>query len=113
VTKTTPINPLFRASLPQMIERMEGARRKVREALNPIAVDIRALSDFLSFEISRTQLELDRAEWSSQADTAAIDDRGRYLAGMLETVGRSQMDQLTDHMEHVLAILKRLEAEPD
>jgi hypothetical protein len=110
---TTPINPLLRAFLPEMIERMEAAKLKVRDTLGPVSVDMNALSDFLAFEIDRTQLELDRAEWSSQADTGSIDERGRYLRGIADTVGQNHVDMVTHRMDEILDILKQLEAEPD
>lgn len=113
MTTPAPINPLLRAFLPEMIERMEAAKLKIRDLLAPISIDMDALSDFLAFEISRTQLELDRAEWSSQADTASIEERGRYLSATAQTVAQSRVATVTQHMDEILEILKQLEAEPD
>jgi hypothetical protein len=108
-----PINPLLRAALPGMIDRLAQAQLKVRETLAPIAVDMQAVSDFLDFEIQRTQLELDRAEWSSRADTETIDERGRYLRGLLKGVEYDINETVADRLGAMADILKRLRDEAD
>ncbi|KOX53848.1 hypothetical protein ADL19_14840 [Streptomyces purpurogeneiscleroticus] len=113
MTSPTPINPLLRAFLPEMIERMEAAKIQVRDLLAPVSIDLAALEDFLAFEVSRTQLELDRAEWSSQADTASIKERGVHLRNIADAVAAGHIAAVTDRMEEILTILKQLEADHD
>jgi hypothetical protein len=111
MTEYTPINPLLQASLPQMIERLGKAKREVGDILRPIAVDANALSDFLDFEVTRAELELSKAEWSSRADIEAIRDRVRYLTDLKAGVEESSVSEMLKNLEWLMVALVQLSDE--
>jgi hypothetical protein len=113
MTAPTPINPLLQAFLPQMIERLTVAQREVGDILRPISVDMAALADFLDYEVGRTELELSKAEWASQADTEALQSRIRYLRGLRAGVDAGGAASVLGPIEEVLVILRRLRSESD
>lgn len=84
MTDLPPLNPLMAALLPEVVERVSRIRREIQDLLQPIQVDMSALTDFLGYEIDRTRLALERAEWSSQADTETIERRIAYLESLRE-----------------------------
>lgn len=113
MTTHTPINPLLQAVLPDMIVRLADAKRVIEDTLRPITVDMRAVADFLDFEIERAELQLSKAEWSSQADTDAIEARIQHLKALRSGVEKGDARSIMHQLEQVLAILKRLRDEAD
>jgi hypothetical protein len=113
MTTPTPLNPLLLAFLPEMVERLTRAKREIRDLLQPVMVDMKSLVDFLTFEIDKTRLELDRAEWSSQADTASIRARIAYLEALRSGIEDGCMGAVAHHMDEVLVMLARLQQEAD
>lgn len=113
MTAHTPINPLLQSLLPEMIERLSGAKRQVGDILRPVAVDLQAVVDFLDFEVSRAELELSKAEWSSRADTDAIEVRVRHLKGLRAGVDQGSVSTMLEQIEQVILVLMRLDSEAD
>jgi hypothetical protein len=108
-TPPPPINAKFQSRLPQIIEEICTGLAVIEPAVQDVSVPLREFQDYLTFEIAKLKLELDRAAWDSKVDPNKVAADKAWLAKMEQLQKDFDVKRMTSSVAFIRSMVIRMQ----
>ncbi|MHC2552439.1 hypothetical protein [Bradyrhizobium elkanii] len=108
-TPPPSINAKFQSRLPQIIEEICKGLAVIEPAVQDVAIPLREFQDYLTFEISKVKLELERAAWDSKVDPNKVAADKAWLAKMEQLQKDFDVVRMTSSVTFIRTAVARMQ----
>ncbi|GAB9152531.1 hypothetical protein [Bradyrhizobium diazoefficiens] len=108
-TPPPSLNAKFKSRLPQIIEEICKGLAVIEPAVQDVSVPLREFHDYLTFEIAKLKLELERAAWDSKVDQSKVAADKAWLAKMEQLQKDFDVERMTSSITFIRSMVVRVQ----